>query len=139
MGLVAKCVEHIPNSESPKVVIKSVNPEYQACERIAEEVNVRRSCHMGSEATVMVGINPIALGAAKWIGTGAGVSGAILIALNLGIVVYGFALFLLSSLLWGSVALVQREPSLAGGSDGDDHRFAGSGTARVAATAAFRH
>jgi hypothetical protein len=68
---------------------------------------------MGSEATVMVGINPIALGAAKWIGTGAGVSGAILIALNLGIVVYGFALFLLSSLLWGSVALVQREPSLA--------------------------
>jgi hypothetical protein len=39
-GLVAKCVEHIPNSESPKVVIKSVNPEYQACERIAEEVNV---------------------------------------------------------------------------------------------------
>ena len=51
--------------------------------------------------------------AAKWIGTGAGVSGAILIALNLGIVVYGFALFLLSSLLWGSVALVQREPALA--------------------------
>jgi len=44
----------------------------------------------------MVGINPIALGAAKWIGTGAGVSGAILIALNLGIVVYGFALFLLA-------------------------------------------
>jgi hypothetical protein len=35
------------------------------------------------------------------------------IALNLGIVVYGFALFFLSSLLWGSVALVQREPSLA--------------------------
>ena len=61
----------------------------------------------------MFGINPIALGAAKWIGTGAGVPGAILIALNLGIVVYGFALFLLSSLLWGSVALVQREPSLA--------------------------
>ena len=60
----------------------------------------------------MAGINSIALGTAKWIGTGAGVSGAILIALNLGIVVYGFALFLLSSLLWGSVALVQREPSL---------------------------
>ena len=49
------------------------------------------------------------LSAAKWIGTGAGVSGAILIALNLGIVVYGFALFLLLSLLWGSVALVQRD------------------------------
>jgi phage repressor protein C with HTH and peptisase S24 domain len=40
MGLVAKRVEHIPNSEPPKVVIKSVNPEYQAYERIAEEVNV---------------------------------------------------------------------------------------------------
>ncbi len=40
MGLVAKRVEHIPNSDPPKVVIKSVNPEYQAYERIAEEVNV---------------------------------------------------------------------------------------------------
>jgi phage repressor protein C with HTH and peptisase S24 domain len=40
MGLVAKRVEHIPNSEPPKVVINSVNPEYQAYERIAEEVNV---------------------------------------------------------------------------------------------------
>ena len=62
---------------------------------------------------VMTSIKPAALIAAKWIGTGAGVSGAIMIALNLGIVVYGFALFLLSSLLWGSIALVQREPSLA--------------------------
>jgi hypothetical protein len=40
MGLVAKRVEHIPNSDPPKVVIKSVNPEYQAYERVAEEVNV---------------------------------------------------------------------------------------------------
>jgi|SRR5581483_11007733 len=40
MGLVAKRVEHIPNSDPAKVVIKSVNPEYQAYERIAEEVNV---------------------------------------------------------------------------------------------------
>jgi phage repressor protein C with HTH and peptisase S24 domain len=40
MGLVAKRVEHIPNSEPPKVVINSVNPEYQAYERIAEEENV---------------------------------------------------------------------------------------------------
>ena len=31
---------YIPNSDPPKVVIKSVNPEYQAYERIAEEVNV---------------------------------------------------------------------------------------------------
>jgi uncharacterized membrane protein YccC len=61
----------------------------------------------------LVSNNPIALDAAKWIGTAAGVAGAILIALNLGVVVYGFVLFLLSSLLWVSVALVQREPSLA--------------------------
>lgn len=40
MGLVAKRVEHIPNSDPPKVLIKSINPEYQAYERIAEEVNV---------------------------------------------------------------------------------------------------
>lgn len=40
MGLVAKRVEHIPNSDPPKVLIKSVNAEYQAYERIAEEVNV---------------------------------------------------------------------------------------------------
>ena len=53
------------------------------------------------------------LSAAKWIGTSAGVSGAIVIALDLGIVVYGFALFLLSSLLWGSVAPIQGQSSLA--------------------------
>jgi len=40
MGLVAKRIEHIPNSDPPKVLIKSVNPEYQAYERSAEEVNV---------------------------------------------------------------------------------------------------
>ena len=33
-----------------------------------------------------------ALIAAKWIGTTAGVSGAIMIALNLGLVIYGFGL-----------------------------------------------
>lgn len=52
------------------------------------------------------------LRAAKWIGTGAGVSGAMLISLNLGVVGYGFALFLISSLLWTGVGIVQREPSL---------------------------
>jgi hypothetical protein len=40
------------------------------------------------------------------------VSGAIVIALDLGIVVHGFALFLLSSFLWGSIA-VKRKPRLA--------------------------
>ena len=31
---------HVPNSEPPKIVIKSVNPEYQTYERDAEEVNI---------------------------------------------------------------------------------------------------
>jgi nicotinamide riboside transporter PnuC len=61
---------------------------------------------------VMNSIKPAALTAAKWIGTGAGVSGAIMIALNLGLVIYGFGLFLISSLLWSAVGWVQRETSL---------------------------
>jgi hypothetical protein len=52
------------------------------------------------------------LSAAKWIGTGAGVSGAIMIALNLGLVIYGFWLFLISSLLWSVIGWLQREISL---------------------------
>jgi phage repressor protein C with HTH and peptisase S24 domain len=40
MGLVAKRVEHVPHSDPPKVVIKSVNPEYETYERDAEEVHV---------------------------------------------------------------------------------------------------
>jgi hypothetical protein len=64
---------------------------------------------MGSKAAVMTSIKPAALTAAKWIGTGAGVSGAIMIALNLGLVIYGFGLFLISSLLWSAVGWVQRE------------------------------
>ena len=52
------------------------------------------------------------LSGAKWLDTVCGVAGAIMIALNLGVVAYGFALFLVSSLLWGTVALIQREPSL---------------------------
>ena len=60
----------------------------------------------------MTSIKPAALTAAKWIGTGAGVSGAIMIALNLGLVIYGFGLFLISSLLWSVIGWVQREMSL---------------------------
>jgi nicotinamide riboside transporter PnuC len=52
------------------------------------------------------------LRAAKWIGTAAGVAGATLIALNLGAVEYGFALFLVSSLIWSTVGWIQRELSL---------------------------
>ncbi len=40
MGIVAKRVEHVPHSEPPKVIIKSLNPEYQTYERDAEEVNI---------------------------------------------------------------------------------------------------
>jgi phage repressor protein C with HTH and peptisase S24 domain len=40
LGLVAKRIEHEPNSEPPKVVIKSVNPEYETEERDAEEVHM---------------------------------------------------------------------------------------------------
>jgi hypothetical protein len=52
------------------------------------------------------------ISSAKWIGTAAGVSGAIMIALNLGLVIYGFGLFLISSLLWGLIGWLQREMSL---------------------------
>ncbi len=50
---------------------------------------------------------------AKWIGTGTGIAGALLIALNIGVTGYGFALFLISSLLWCAAGIVQRDASLA--------------------------
>lgn len=40
MGLVAKRIEHEPNSDPPRVVIRSVNPEYKTYERGADEVHV---------------------------------------------------------------------------------------------------
>lgn len=40
MGVVAKRIEHVPNSEPATVVIKSVNPAYQTYERAAEEVTI---------------------------------------------------------------------------------------------------
>ena len=40
MGLVAKRIEHVPHSEPPRVVLKSLNPEYDSYERPAEEVRV---------------------------------------------------------------------------------------------------
>lgn len=49
---------------------------------------------------------------AKWVGTFLGLGGAVLIALNIGIVVYGFMMFLISSLLWSAAAIAQREISL---------------------------
>lgn len=52
------------------------------------------------------------LSAVKWIGTAAGVAGALVIATNLGSVAYGFMLFLVSSILWSLVGWMQREASL---------------------------
>jgi len=40
MGIVAKRIEHVPHSDPIKVIIKSLNPEYQTYERNAEEVNI---------------------------------------------------------------------------------------------------
>jgi uncharacterized membrane protein len=63
---------------------------------------------------MMIDVGPGALLAAKWIGTAAGVLGAILIALDLGrvFVWYGYWLFLVSSVLWAAVGVIQSEPSL---------------------------
>ena len=40
MGLVAKRIEHVPHSEPPKVVFKSLNPEYNSYERLGDEIRV---------------------------------------------------------------------------------------------------
>ena len=40
MGLVAKRIEHVPHSDPPRAVLKSLNPEYISHERPVEEVRV---------------------------------------------------------------------------------------------------
>lgn len=40
MGLVAKRLEHIPNSDPPRVRIISDNPLYAPYEGVADEINV---------------------------------------------------------------------------------------------------
>lgn len=40
MGIIAKRIEHVPHSDPTKVIIKSLNPEYQTYERNTEEVNI---------------------------------------------------------------------------------------------------
>lgn len=49
----------------------------------------------------------------RWVGTAAGILGALLIALNLGVVVWGYWFFLVSSVLWLTVAWVDEDYSLA--------------------------
>ena len=48
----------------------------------------------------------------KWLGTGAGILGALLIAANVPSSCWGFVLFLVSSSSWGVAALIMRETSL---------------------------
>ena len=56
--------------------------------------------------------NTTSLRIVKWLGTVFGVTGALIIAMNLGVVGYGFVLFLGSSLLWGTAGWLQRDGSL---------------------------
>lgn len=48
----------------------------------------------------------------KWLGTLAGIAGAVLIALNIPESGWGFALFLGSSVCWGLAAIMMKESSL---------------------------
>ena len=48
----------------------------------------------------------------KWLGTVAGIAGALWIAMNLPSSGWGFSLFLLSSACWGTAALLMGETSL---------------------------
>ena len=52
------------------------------------------------------------LKALKWLGTVAGIAGAILVALNIPESGWGFALFLVSSASWGVAGVVMGEASL---------------------------
>ena len=49
----------------------------------------------------------------KWIGTGAGLAGALVIALNLPFSGWGFVLFFVSSTTWLAAAVLQRDTPLA--------------------------
>ena len=40
MALVAMRIEHLPNSDPPRVVLKSLNPEYDSYERPTQEIQV---------------------------------------------------------------------------------------------------
>jgi drug/metabolite transporter (DMT)-like permease len=48
----------------------------------------------------------------KWLGTAAGILGALLVAANIPSSGWGFVLFLVSSLSWSAAGLLMREPSL---------------------------
>ncbi len=48
----------------------------------------------------------------KWLGTAAGILGALLVAANIPSSGWGFIFFLVSSLSWSAAGLLMREPSL---------------------------
>ncbi len=48
----------------------------------------------------------------KWLGTAAGILGALLVAANIPSSGWGFVLFLVSSLSWSAAGRLMREPSL---------------------------
>ncbi|OAN53865.1 hypothetical protein A6A04_13310 [Paramagnetospirillum marisnigri] len=48
----------------------------------------------------------------KWLGTGAGIAGALLVALNIPASGWGFALFLVSSSSWVVAAIIMRDRPL---------------------------
>ena len=50
--------------------------------------------------------------AAKWLGTVAGILGAVLVAANVGVVGWGFIAWAISSSLWTYAGWAMREPSL---------------------------
>ena len=52
------------------------------------------------------------LTAIKWIGTGTGIIGAVLVAANVGMVGWGFVIWAVSSASWVVAGYVMREPSL---------------------------
>lgn len=42
MGLVTNKIEHVPNSDSLRVILKSANPEHDSYEHPAEEIRIVR-------------------------------------------------------------------------------------------------
>ena len=48
MGLVAKRIEHVPHSEPSSVVLRSLNPEYDSYERLAEQGSASAVAPSGS-------------------------------------------------------------------------------------------
>ena len=40
LGLVAKRIEHVPHSDAPRVVLKSLNPQYDSYERSGDEIRI---------------------------------------------------------------------------------------------------